>query len=854
MPLGRWAGGHPGKDLERGENGELGGRELFAEVVVDIPARQLDRPLTYLVPYHWQERVEVGSAVLVPLLRSLQVGYVIGLRGEPPGDVEPAAIKPLEGIIEEPPILDDKAVELCRWISRRYLCPLASAVRLFLPPGRARKPLERVRLLLDPPEALARIPSRAPRQRELVESLASLGGSASLARLRESMGKGFPTEVLRQLERKGLLERSYHLPPPRVNKATLRFTEITPLGREWLGRETSARYPARRRALSLLMERGGSMPSSELCQRARCSPSLLKDMESLGLLEIREEEVLRDPLRDFTFPGSEPPPMTRDQENALRAILEAMNAGGGTVLLHGVTGSGKTEVYLRAIEEALGRGLDCLVLVPEIALTPQMVQRFVGRFRERVAVLHSRLGLGERYDQWRGIREGKYRVVIGARSALFAPLARLGIIVVDEEHETSYKQETSPRYHAVEVAAKRAEIYGAVLVLGSATPRLETLHATRSGEYILASLPQRVDGRRMPQVEIVDMREVREASGKRLLSPRLVLALAETIRRNEQAILFLNRRGFAPSLLCRRCGFTWKCSHCSVSLCWHAGEGHLLCHHCGLSLPHPKACPRCGEVAWKYAGAGTERVEEEIRSIFPHVPLLRMDADTTRRKGSHFRIFREFQEGKARILVGTQMIAKGLDLPSVTLVGIIDADTSLTLPDFRASERTFQLITQVSGRAGRGERPGRVILQSYNPEHYAISLAAAGRMEDFLHKETEFRRDAHYPPFCRLVNFVVSSSREETAREASCVLAEAIHSLKGPAEEVLGPAPAPLSRLKGRYRHHLLVKTVRLQDTLDVLRNNLARMNLELSRLARKTGIPQEDLQLAVDVDPSSLL
>ncbi|MEJ5187542.1 MAG: primosomal protein N', partial [Candidatus Geothermincolales bacterium] len=542
-----------------------------------------------------------------------------------------------------------------------------------------------------------------------MECLASMGGSAPITRLKEAMGKRFSAEALRQLATKGLLERSFRLPPPRVDKATSRFAEITPLGREWLcARDKARKYPARLRVLSILAERGGPMPSSELCREARCSPALLREMESCGLLEIHVQEVLRDPLKDIPLFEEDPPRMNRYQEEALWRICEAMDAGGGKVLLHGVTGSGKTEVYLKAIEEALERGLGCLVLVPEIALTPQMVQRFLGRFREEVAVLHSRLGLGERYDQWRGIRDGRYRVVIGARSAVFAPIPRLGIIVVDEEHETSYKQETSPRYHAVEVAAKRAEICGAVLVLGSATPRLETIHAARSGGCVLVSLPERVDGRKMPQVEIVDMREVRDTGGRRLLSPRLVLALAETIKRNEQAILFLNRRGFAPSLLCRDCGHIFKCSHCSVSLCWHARGRELLCHHCGFSLPHPEKCPICGSAEWKYAGAGTERVEEEIRKTFPHVPILRMDADTTRRKGAHFKIFREFQEGKARILVGTQMIAKGLDLPSVTLVGIIDADTSLTLPDFRASERTFQLITQVSGRAGRGERPGKV--------------------------------------------------------------------------------------------------------------------------------------------------
>jgi len=472
-----------------------------------------------------------------------------------------------------------------------------------------------------------------------------------------------------------------------------------------------------------------------------------------------------------------------------------------------------------------------------------------------VAVLHSRLGMGERYDQWRGIREGRYRVVIGARSALFAPLRDLGLIVIDEEHESTYKENAAPRYHAREVAEERARICGAVLVLGSATPLLESRHAAERGDYIHLRLPRRVDDRPLPKTEIVDMRELSVPGLRTILSPRLVNALVRVHETGEQAILFLNRRGFARFLQCHECGHIFQCRNCSVSLCFHARETHLLCHHCNWSVSEPFVCPQCGKNVVRYAGIGTERVEEELRRLLPQMSCIRMDADTTRHKHAHWDMLEAFKSRKAQVLLGTQMIAKGLDIPNVTLVGVINADTSLGLPDFRAGERTFQLLTQVSGRAGRGTLPGRVIVQTFNPEHYAIRSAARGDAETFYRQELAFRHEAFYPPFSRMVNLVVSSASEEHARAAAGGLGEILMPVIPPREgELLGPAPAPLAKLKGRYRYHLTLKTASLEKLADGLREALAAYDSFRGSYCKRAGIPRDDISLAVDVDPMTLL
>jgi primosomal protein N' (replication factor Y) len=662
---------------------------------------------------------------------------------------------------------------------------------------------------------------------------------------------------MKSLEEAGWIERRSIIPKPRASHVKVRIAELTERGGEALGDpEVEKRSPARARLLAALRDHAGAMTVPELHHLTRASTSALNGAIEAGFIRIRQEERLRDPFASRSFPPLEPHELNPEQLRALQAITAGVDeAKGKVLLLHGITGSGKTEVYLHAIEHALSLGRTALVLVPEIALTPQMVQRFKGRLGEEVAVLHSRLGLGERYDQWRGIREGRYKVVIGARSALFAPLKDLGLVVIDEEHETTYKEGSAPRYQAVDVARERARLSGAALVLGSATPRLESLHAAERGECTYLRLPRRIDDRPLPVMEVVDMRELEDQGMRNILSPRLVTELAKVYKSGEQAILFLNRRGFARFLQCHECGYIFQCRNCSVSLCYHAREPHLLCHHCNWTLSPPFTCPQCGNEVHRYAGIGTERVEEELRRLLPPLRCIRMDADTTRRKNAHWDMLEDFKSGRAHVLLGTQMIAKGLDIPSVTLVGVINADTSLGLPDFRAGERTYQLLTQVSGRAGRGARPGKVIVQTFNPDHYAVAAAARDGAKAFYRQEMEYRREASYPPFSRLVNLVTTASAEEHARAAAVALKDILRPGIEPGEgEIMGPAPAPLARLKGKYRYHLAVKSPSLHTLSGRLEEALSAYESFRASYCREEGIAREDISLAVDVDPVTML
>jgi primosomal protein N' (replication factor Y) len=565
--------------------------EAFINVVIDAPARQLDHPFTYTVPRRLAGKVETGSVVVVPLVNTMQVGYVLGFCDPP----DLPRIRAIEALVDEPPVFDAQTVRLCEWMAHHYLSSLSQAFRLVVPPGRSRRLVEFISLRRDAAEALEAIPARAVRQREVVEALAA-AGEMPLSTLKSKPGVHVSSATLKTLEEGGWVERRFVMPRPKASLVKVRVAELTDAGREAIGGPgLEKRSPARLRLLEALRDHGGSMTVPELHRSTRSSTSALRGAVEAGLLNVREEERLRDPFADRSFPAMEPHRLNSEQQAALETITTSMEAGRSEVfLLHGITGSGKTEVYLHAIEHALRRGRTAIVLVPEIALTPQMVQRFKGRLGEDVAVLHSRLGLGERYDQWRGIKQGRYKVVIGARSALFAPLADLGLIVIDEEHETTYKENSAPRYHARDVATEKAGLSGATLVLGSATPQLESRYAAARGEYAYLGLTHRVDDRPLPEVEVVDMRESEDPGMRAILSPRLVNALGKIYRSGEQAILFLNRRGFARFMQCHACGHIPQCRNCSVSLCYHARGEQLLCHHCNWALQPPFVCPECG--------------------------------------------------------------------------------------------------------------------------------------------------------------------------------------------------------------------------------------------------------------------
>lgn len=811
----------------------------YAEVIIDSAVRDLDRPFTYAVPSEMAGRLEIGSMVLVPFSGRLSLGYVVGF----PSRLDGRKAKDISRLIDEEPLFDFDSQRLCRWIADHYLCPLSQAIKLLMPPGRSRKVKQYVSLSTDPDP----MTGTSNLQEDILESMRLSGGETAVDSLKNKFGAAEVGSELRWLEDRGIVTRRFALTRPAAAAKSRLVVRVTLEGRKPENIDT---LPARQKDIvEELMVQGGLSFQSELLARTGTSGASLKSVEKKGLVEITGEEVLRQP---WLGAGAETVSHTPNehQQHAIDSITTAIAAGTHkTFLLDGVTGSGKTEVYIRAIEEVLAKGKTAIVLVPEISLTPQTVERFESRFPGLVAVLHSRLGPGERFDQWRGAREGRYRVVVGARSALFAPVPDLGLITIDEEHEASYKSDTSPRYHAREVAEAKARMAGAVLILGSATPSFESTERARAGAYVRLVLPERVDSRPMPDIELVDMREASGAGETILLSRQMLDAVSRTVEAGDQAILFLNRRGFANYIQCRSCGQIMGCDECEVSLCYHRRGDMMLCHHCGKRWSVPEVCPSCGSGQMKQFGAGTQRVEEELLSHLPGTTVIRMDADTTTTKDAHWHLLASFRAREAQVLIGTQMIAKGLDIPDVTMVGVINADTALALPDFRASERTYQLLTQVSGRAGRGLRPGRVIVQTYNPEHPAIKAVAAGP-DAFIRAEIAARSHAFYPPFVDLVNVLVTSPEMIPAsRSAERMRQILLTDLQGTGATILGPAPAPLSRLRGVYRWHILVKSADIAGIATKLTGAVGRF-YEYS----KTFPAGKDVRVILDVDPTSLL
>ncbi|MEE9197037.1 MAG: primosomal protein N', partial [bacterium] len=571
-----------------------------------------------------------------------------------------------------------------------------------------------------------------------------------------------------------------------------------------------SRSPVQARLVEALAD-GGERPRAELRRLAPGADGAVKALRRKGLIEEEEREVWRRPAELATGVSTPPPALTASQERALAPVAQAMDEGlYRAFLLHGVTGSGKTEIYLRAISLALERGRSACVLVPEIGLTPQLVQRFEDRFPGRVGVLHSALSPGERYDQWRGLRAGRASICIGARSAVFAPLQDLGVVVVDEEHDGSYKQEESPRYHAREVALVRAREAGAVAILGSATPSLESRHNVDRNKLALLELPHRIEERPLPNVEVVDLRggEGSAGAGPVILSPPLAEALRARVDRGEQALVLLNRRGFANVIQCVDCGHVFCCANCSVSLTYHASHRAARCHWCDSTVRTIQACPECSGALFHYGGLGTQRVEEEIKKLVPGAVVARMDRDTTSRRGAYLSLLGALGAGEIDVMVGTQMIAKGHDYPNITLVGVVSADTSLHVPDFRAAERTFQLLTQVAGRTGRGEAGGEVIVQTYMPDHYAIAHAVRHDYAGFYAEEMPRREAVGWPPFTRLALLRLEGARQEVVEDAARALAEACREEAGGISggEVLGPAWAAVARVKNRYRRQLILK------------------------------------------------
>ncbi|HEY6873346.1 MAG TPA: primosomal protein N' [Geobacteraceae bacterium] len=595
------------------------------------------------------------------------------------------------------------------------------------------------------------------------------------------------------------------------------------------------------RVVAFLRSRGET-PASQLRREFEADSGLLRRLTEKGYVAVTEREVYRDPFREEVFRADTPPELNGSQAAALGRLTGALDGRAfAPFLLHGVTGSGKTEVYLRAIAHVLDQGRTALVLVPEIALTPQLVRRFKSRFTCGIAVLHSGLSDGERYDEWRRIRRGEVAIVIGARSAIFAPLERIGVIVVDEEHEASYKQSEGFRYNARDLALVRGKMEKACVILGSATPLVTSFHAAREGRLGYLELPHRVRDLPMPEVVLLDSRGKKNET----FLPELTAAIGANLAAGGQSLLFLNRRGFATYLVCNDCGHVLRCPNCAITLTYHQRRGRHVCHYCDYAIPAPSVCPECASPEITLLGRGTERVEEEVRALFPEARVARMDRDTTSGRGGHARVLKGVEEGTVDILVGTQMIAKGHDFPGVTLVGVISADASLNLPDFRAAERTFQLVSQVMGRAGRGDAPGRVLIQTLNPDHYAVSRAAAHDFAGFYGEELTSRRETGYPPFSHLALIILSGNAVEGVEQGGEAVADLLRELKKELRvrvELLGPVAPPLGKIRGRFRRQILLKSAG--------RTDLHRL---LAAFRGSVKLPTT-VRMAIDVDPVDML
>jgi primosomal protein N' (replication factor Y) len=634
-------------------------------------------------------------------------------------------------------------------------------------------------------------------------------------------------------------------------QVTHKSVQFASLARAVAAEELSAlemRAPNQAAVIRVLQAAIEPMPVSRLLSAAGADRQSILSLSKKGLVQTGERTVERDPLADATFLPSARLELNQEQGAAFQQVLAAIHApeAARPILLHGVTGSGKTEIYLQAIHSVLERGQSAIMLIPEISLTPQTVERFKSRFEETkagVAVLHSHLSHGERHDEWHKINEGHARIVIGARSAVFAPVTNLGLIVVDEEHENTYKQEEVPGYHGRDVAVLRASMEPCAIVLGSATPSLESYHNAKNGKYQLLKLNHRVDDRRMPLIRIIDLRqESMRQKGPAILSDRLCRAIESRLERKEQSILFLNRRGFSTSLQCTICGFVAECPNCSVSLTYHRAEARIICHICGHTAKVPAKCPECGDPGIRYSGTGTEKVEDAVTRLFPKAEVKRMDADAMTRKGAFRETLYDFRTGKIDILVGTQMIAKGLHFPNVTLVGIINADLALHLPDFRAGERTFQLLTQVAGRAGRGDVEGEVFVQSFTPFSPSIQFARHHDFEGFWEQEIDFREKWGYPPFTHMVLITVRSTHLQKAEFSAETLARRLKEMVPPGVQLSRPAPAPLEKSRGQYRFHLSLRTVAI-----------LRLSRLLKMVLNKMTFPEE-VVVTADVDPYHLL
>ncbi|EFU16981.1 primosomal protein N' [Enterococcus faecalis TX1346] len=809
--------------------------QKVAKVIVDVPTMQTDQPFTYLVPENLNEQLAVGMRVEVPFgngNRHVQ-GFVLAI--EPMAatvlDETNVQLKELVAVLDLKPVLNTEMLALADYMKEKTFAYKITCLQTMLP-SVMRADYQKYIYLTD----------------ELSEEL------------QDQLFYGLEEISWDQAQERGLLPQLMAL--RKQQKVDIRY-EVTTRNKVKMVRFIQAakefeqleeirlglrKGAKKKEQLLYYLQRLGTEKVTAVKEMKELgfSTALLNETAKNGWLTFVEKEAYRDPFANQRFEKTTALSLNAEQQVAVETILQSVQEQQSqTYLLEGITGSGKTEVYLQVIAEVLNQGKTAIMLVPEISLTPQMVQRFKSRFGEHVAVMHSGLSQGEKYDEWRKIERGEAEVVVGARSAIFAPIENIGVIIIDEEHEASYKQEETPRYHARDLAIWRSEYHHCPVVLGSATPSLESRARAQKNVYQRLRLTQRANqAATLPTIDVVDMRQEVENGNVSSFSMSLQEKLQERLEKNEQSVLLLNRRGYSSFVMCRDCGYVLPCPNCDISLTLHMDSKTMKCHYCGHEERIPYRCPNCGQDKIRYYGTGTQKVEEELQTLLPDSRILRMDVDTTRRKGAHEKILRTFGEGQADILLGTQMIAKGLDFPNVTLVGVLNADTALNLPDFRSSERTFQLLTQVSGRAGRAEKPGEVIIQSFNPEHYAIQLAKAQDYEDFYTKEMYIRHRGDYPPYYFTVQITASHPEENEAAKQMFQIATKLKQGLSPQAILLGPTPNAIMRVNNRYFYQVIIK-YKQEPMLQPLLKEI------LTDTQRATA---RGLKLSIDAEPMNFI
>lgn len=812
---------------------------MIVQVYVDSAVLSLDKEFHYGVPEKYRPSIKVGMRVKVPFgpgNRHMQA-YVTDV-------LEDSTLEQLKDIIapiDDEPILSPEAVEISKYICESCFCSRVAAIKLFLPPGLGMKFYEYICLgaEADTPLGEEYIHKSAKRAR-VIQIIRDNGGIAEMQQLKGEMGSGVGA-VVSALVKKHILEKTFK-EKQRASEKTVKVVYYSSDEDPYeLSRALAIKAPVQSAVIKLLAN-GEEYSVSDLEEVISSARSAVDALCEKGFASCREVEALRRPLSDDKKAQSaKAAKLSAEQEAAVDCIK---NAPQRVVLLHGVTGSGKTEVYMEAAAEVMNQGKQVIVLVPEIALTSQITDRFYRRFGDSVAVIHSALSMGERMDEWRRIKRGDAKIIVGARSAVFAPCEKLGLIIVDEEHESSYKSESTPRYHAKNIALLRGKINNCKVVLASATPSVQSYYLAKAGSYALAKMKERHNKKALPKVEIVDMRQELMEGNSSVLSRALATELHKNLKDGRQSILLLNRRGYSTFVSCRSCGYVYTCPNCSVTMTYHLKGNSLVCHMCGHTEPAPTHCPECGSDKIRDFGKGTQKAEAQICEIFPEARVLRMDMDSTAGKRGHEKIIDSFAEGEGDILLGTQMVAKGLDFQKVTLVGVLAADSALNMSDFRASERAFNLITQVCGRAGRGEEEGRAVIQTYMPESNVLRLAAKQDYEAFYNEEICYRKSFVYPPFCKIVNIIFSSMERENAcsaaKSAAAYLKEYI-AMRGIKAQVYGGGEAPVAKIQNKYRFRVWLKTTDIKELTPALKH-----------LTKEQRFGK-DLSVVVDVNPNSM-